>query len=194
MYNKVVFHIPKRLGAMIAVLLCFALVLSACGNSALNTYLNNAYEFEDNIETDDGSKAMVYRAQGTDVEQVSNQIQGWKNPVQTSPLKEERMFLVYDEELVQLMPDANSPTDTLIEVYDQKFVRNHFSMSLLETYLLVSIVDDLFDIARNRKGTGGYGGYVNNDGKYTKTVGNTGTIRFGSSNASVRGGGPGVGK
>lgn len=154
------------------------------------------YPLEDVVYGDQG-ESHVYRVADRSVPDVADSLAEKYKPLETSKRDEERMFLVYEGVLVQLMRDVKNPQDTLIEVSDKEFVRNHYDMSLLEAYLLVEIVDELFDIGyktrknRNRD----YDGYITPGGRYSKSTNRGGSIRYGSVGGNnPRGGGVGFGK
>jgi hypothetical protein len=92
------------------------------------------------------------------------------------------------------MQDTKKPTDSLVEVSEKEFVRRHYNTSFLETYLMFSIVNSMFGMGGIRRDQG-YGGYIGTGGRYSRDVGGSGSIRYGSIGANnPRGGGPGVGK
>ncbi|MCF6092556.1 DUF4247 domain-containing protein [Microaerobacter geothermalis] len=185
----------KRWKSILALLLITTLFLAGCGDAA--SQIAGQYPFENVVQGDFGTAAKVYRATNQGVTEVAKQIASSFPPVETSAENEERMFLVYQNQLVSLMRDPENPQDTLIEVANQEFVRNNYDFDLLEAYLIASIVDDLFDIGwklNKAKYKGGYKGYAG-PGGYTKYAGREGSLRYGSATGqSPRGGGPGVGK
>lgn len=175
-------------------------LLTGCtvAESVKALYPLEAYDYGENNTT-----SKVYRAFDKSIEEVSKELMEKNEPKESSPIKDDRMFLVYDDYLVQLMKDIEQPNDTLVQVMPNDFVSNTYNntadIGLLEAYLVASIVDDVFDVGyksgyyKNKKK--GYGGYISTSGKYHKSAVSSGSLRTGSTGSKgVRGGGPGTGK
>jgi hypothetical protein len=173
------------------VLLTIVVFLTSCG--AGNNFIANNYPLEDVVTDDRQNTSKVYRAENQPVPEVANILFKQSQPKEISKQDPDRMFLVYNDRLIQVMRDAQKPEDTLVEVSEKEFVRRNYDTSFLEAYLMYSIVDSLFDLRGKRHR--GYGGYVGENGRYSKNTGTGGSIRYGSiGGANPRGGGPGVGK
>jgi hypothetical protein len=153
----------------------------------------NNYPLEDVVSDDRQNTSKVYRAENQSVPEVANILVKQSQPEEISKEDPERMFLIYNDRLIQVMRDAQKPEDTLVEVSEKEFVRRNYDTSFLEAYFMYRIVDSLFDLG-GRRGRG-YGGYVNENGRYSKNTGTGGSIRYGSvRGTNPRGSGPGVGK
>lgn len=182
--------------SFLSVFMVFFLLLSGCGSNEYFLSDENRFPLEDTVYGENDGRAKVYRAPGQSVPEVVQTISSKRSPEETSKRDEERMFLVYRNQLIHVMRDAEQPEDTLIEVSSQQFVKNNYDMSFLEVYLVASIARDLYNIG----GSAGryrdpYGGYVGPSGRYAKSRGNSGSIRYGSEGGgSSRGGGIGFGK
>jgi hypothetical protein len=173
------------------IILSTVILLVGCGGVANS--VKGMYELEDVVYGDAGHTSKVYRAENQTVQQAAKEISEKNPPKESSKEDTERMFLVYNDQLIHLMQDSEKPEDTLVEVSDKEFVRRHYNTSFLETYLMFRIVDGLFDLGRNRRGD--YGGYIGTDGRYSRNSPTAGSIRYGSRGANnPRGGGPGTGK
>jgi hypothetical protein len=172
------------------VMLAVVVFLTGCGG---NNFIASNYSLEDVVTDDRQNTSKVYRAENKAVPEVANILAKQEQPKEISKEDPERMFLVYNDRLIQVMRDAQQPADSLIEVSEKEFVRNNYNTSFLEAYLMYSIVDSLFGMGGRRQG--GYGGYVGENGRYSKNTGAGGSIRYGSiRGTNPRGGGPGVGK
>ncbi|WP_379971179.1 DUF4247 domain-containing protein [Ectobacillus sp. sgz5001026] len=113
----------------------------------------------DSAVNNGSQQSYVYRAENKTVPEVASQLSEQKKPEQISKTDDNQMFLVYSDELYNIQKDKDKPTDTLIEVSNQEFVRNNYNPSFLEGYLLASVLDRVFF----QKGTnyGDYRGYSN---------------------------------
>ncbi|MBO8170307.1 MAG: DUF4247 domain-containing protein [Bacillaceae bacterium] len=181
---------------LLAVVLSVVLLLTGCG-AGVSNLVSDRYPLEDVVYGDRGYEARVYRASDTSVQQVVDMLAQEYPPVEISREDPERMFMVYQNRLVHVMQDAQDPDDSLIEVADKEFVRDHYDLSLLEAYIMLNILEDIFEWNLKRKqyqGTG-YGGYVGPGGRYARTGGGTGSVKYGSIHGpNPRGGGPSAGK
>ena len=54
------------------------------------------------------------------------------------------MFLVYSDKMYNLQKDKEKPSDTLIEVSNEEFVRQNYQPSFLQGYIMGSILNDIF--------------------------------------------------
>jgi hypothetical protein len=175
------------------IALSAAVLLAGCGGGVAAA-IENQYPLESVVEGEAGSTSKVYRVANQTVPEVAKTLAKQDKPKETSKEDPERMFLVYDNQLVHLMRDIEAPEDTLVEISNKEFVRRHYNTSFLEAYLMYSVVSNLFGMGGIRRDQG-YGGYIDTSGRYSRNAGNTGSIRYGSIGGnSPRGGGPGVGK
>lgn len=143
---------------MVLVLSLIVPLLAACGG--INDTIRESYPLE-SVNGSGASTSYVYRAAGTTVQEVAQELAAQQTPQQQSPAASDRMFLVYADRIVHIQQDAAQPSDVLIEVSTKEYVRNNYSMSFLQGYLLASLLDDLFDYGRYKGG--GYRGYTQRD-------------------------------
>lgn len=142
----------------IIVILSFIVpLLAAC---AVSDTVKEEYPLE-SVNGSGNETSYVYRAVGQTVPEVANQLIEKKQPQQQSEESTERMFLVYSDEIIHVQQADDDPADTLIEVDSKEYVRQNYSSSFLQGYLLASLLNDLFD--NGRYGNGGYRGYSSKD-------------------------------
>ncbi|WP_308634553.1 DUF4247 domain-containing protein [Paenibacillus silvisoli] len=144
----------------IKLLLVFSLIvplLAACG---IGSTIEETYPLE-SVNGSGSATSYVYRAAGVSVPEVAKSLVDKAKPDQQSPEKTDHMFLVYSDRIIHLQQDAAKPEDTLIEVDSKEYVRNNYSSSFLEGYLIASLIGDLFD--NGRYGHGTYRGYKDRD-------------------------------
>lgn len=127
-------------------------LLSGCGNSKVEVN----YPLE-SVSRDGDSTSYVYRAAGQTVPVVAEQLSDQRTPQEMSVQDPERMFLVYDNELIQVQQDPENPEDTIIEVDSDKYVARNYDSSFLQGYLTASIISNLFN---------SFGGGYNYGGSY----------------------------
>ncbi|UVI27919.1 DUF4247 domain-containing protein [Paenibacillus spongiae] len=147
--------------------LVFSLIvplLAACGG--INETIKDTYPLE-SVNGSGSQTSYVYRAAGKTVPEVASELAASSKPEQQSDEAEDRMFLVYSDRIVHLQQDEKKPEDTLVEVDSKEYVRNNYSMSFLEGYLMASLLGDLFD--NGRYGGGSYRGYTDRDVYKPKT-------------------------
>ncbi len=145
----------KRLKLTLAAAVAFLLV-SGCGGNSVSA----SYPLES--VTQSGSQiSKVYRAANETVPQVAHKLADERQPEEMSKDDPERMFLVYPDEWYHLQRDPQKPSDTLIEVDNEEFVRQNYNPSFLEGYILGSLLSDLFDSHKHYPGT--YRGYTTRD-------------------------------
>ncbi|RUS49160.1 DUF4247 domain-containing protein [Cohnella sp. AR92] len=142
-------------------------LLSACGT----VNVEESYPLE-SVNGSGSTTSYVYRAAGQTVPEVAAELAAKQKPQQQSPEDEERMFLVYSDQVIHVQKDESHPEDTLIEVDSKDYVRQNYSPSFLEGYLLASFIGSLFDSVPSRS-YGDYRGY----GSQTTKPPKTGTYR-----------------
>lgn len=152
----------KALKLLLVVSLIVPL-LAACG---IDQTIKETYPLE-SVNGSGAETSYVYRAAGQSVPEVAKELAEASKPDQISDEQEDRMFLVYSDRIVHLQRDEANPEDTLVEVSSKEYVRNNYSMSFLEGYLLASLLSDLFD--NGRYGGGSYRGYNDRDTYKPKT-------------------------
>ncbi|MGD6802362.1 DUF4247 domain-containing protein [Rossellomorea vietnamensis] len=196
----------------LAVLIVTMIMLAACGpgpgsgsgsifKEGIVDFINNQYTFTDTVAsgTDDSNYSEVYIAENQSIDEVAQAIQNHVEPEKISDKKDNKQVLVYDELFVILTEDEEDSANTMIEVANDRFVRNNYSPSFFQGLLLYSVLNSLlgtndWDRSQRLKCRNNpelcYGGYSRSGGTFTGY--NKAPIRGGSS--SVRGGGPGAGK
>ncbi|MGV7116955.1 DUF4247 domain-containing protein [Paenibacillus kyungheensis] len=130
-------------------------LLSGCGNSKVDVN----YPLE-SVSRDGDSTSYVYRAAGETVPVVAEQLSDQRTPQEMSVQDPERMFLVYDNELIQVQQDPEKKEDTLIEVDSDKYVARNYDSSFLQGYLTASIISNLFNSFGGYHYGGSYRGYT----------------------------------
>ncbi len=141
----------QRMSKWTKIVLALSLVvslLSGCGIGSSKI----TYPLE-SVSRNGNSTSYVYRAAGQTVPAVAEQLADQRRPQQVSVEDPERMFLVYNDELIQVQRDPAKPDDALIEVDSQEYVRQNYSSSFLQGYLTASLLQSLFGSG------GGYGSY-----------------------------------
>lgn len=143
-------------------------LLSACGPS-LN--VQETYPLE-SVSGSGSQTSYVYRAAGETVQEVAAGLEAKKKPQQVSKDDPEHMFLVYSDQIIHVQKDPNKPEDSLVEVDSKEYVRQNYSPSFLEGYLLASLIGNLFDSSR-----GGYYGDYRGYGSQKAYPPSTGSYR-----------------
>jgi hypothetical protein len=155
----------QRLGHVLKLFLALSLVASlasGCGSQTVSA----SYPLE-SVTQNGPETSKVYRAVDKTVPQVAQELAEQQKPREMSKEDPERMFLVYSDEWYHLQRDAQKPSDTLIEVDNQEFVRQNYDFGFLEGYLLAGLLDKLFD--SHKRYPGQYRGYSSKDIYKSKT-------------------------
>lgn len=199
---------------LLFVMLSLVLILSACGSGVQGStggtlfkdgiaeYIQTTYMLQDVVSSQEGSAEIseIYIAENQSIEKVASDLQNYENPREISEKKDNKQVLVYDNLFVILTNDPDHPENTMVEVSDYEFVRNHYNPSFFDGLLVLWVLDEILDVddwgKKQRKKCSNnndncYGGYGSSGGLF-KTPGTSSTVRGGTS--SVRGGGPGTGK
>lgn len=145
-----------------------ATLLSACGSS-LN--VQETYPLE-SVSGSGSQTSYVYRAAGETVQEVAAALEAKKKPEQVSKDDPDHMFLVYSDQIIHVQKDPNNAEDSLVEVDSKEYVRQNYSPSFLEGYLLASLIGNLFDSSR-----GGYYGDYRGYGSQKSHPPTTGSYR-----------------
>lgn len=139
--------------------------------------LLTACTFSDNVkeqyplESVNGSgnqTSYVYRADNRSVPDMAADFVEQRKPKQQSEASTERMFLVYSDEVIDLQQAPDASEDTLIEINSTEYVRQNYSSTFLQAFLIASVLDDLFD--KGKYGKGKYRGYSSKDTYKPKTT------------------------
>lgn len=142
----------KRLLNVIKYILIAALMtslLSACGE----VQVKDTYPLE-SVNKNGTETSYVYRAAGQTVPEVATELAEQQKPEQISKEDLDHMFLVYAKQIIHVMKDEKKPEDSLVEVDSKEYVQRNYNPSFLESYLIASVVGDMF-----RSFTGSYGNY-----------------------------------
>ncbi|WP_217593081.1 DUF4247 domain-containing protein [Cohnella sp. GbtcB17] len=145
-----------------------ATLLSACGSSP---NVKETYPLE-SVSGSGSQTSYVYRAAGETVQEVAAALEAKKKPEQVSKDDPDHMFLVYSDQIIHVQKDPNKPEDSLVEVDSKEYVRQNYSPSFLEGYLLASLIGNLFDSSR-----GGYYGDYRGYGSQKSYPPTTGSYR-----------------
>ncbi|OBZ10315.1 DUF4247 domain-containing protein [Bacillus sp. FJAT-26390] len=132
-------------------------LLAAC---AVSDTVKEQYPLE-SVNGSGNQTSYVYRAENRPVPDVAADFIDQRNPKQQSDVSTERMFLVYSDEIIHLQQAPDAPEDTLIEIDSTEYVRQNYSSSFLQAYLIASVLDDIFD--KGKYGSGKYRGYSSKD-------------------------------
>lgn len=132
-------------------------LLTAC---AVSDSVKDQYPLQ-SVNGSGNETSYVYRADNISVPDVAANLADQRKPEQQSEVSTERMFLVYSDEVIQLDQAPDDPSDTLIEINSTEYVRQNYSSSFLQGYLIASVLDDLFD--HGKYGKGKYRGYTTKD-------------------------------
>lgn len=143
---------------IILVLSFLVSLLSGCGAPP---DVRQTYPLE-SVNRDGSATSYVYRAANLSVPAVAASLSEEMQPDEISPKDEERMFLVYGDEIYHLQQDPAKLEDTLVEINSKEYVRQNYDSSFLQGYLTALIISDLFDSMTGRYG-GGYRGYTSKD-------------------------------
>lgn len=132
-------------------------LLSGCGVPDVK----QSYPLE-SVNRDGNATSYVYRAANKSVPVVAKELSEENAPDDMSKESEERMFLVYGDDIYHLQQDPAKPEDTLIEIDSKEYVSRNYDSSFLKGYLTAVIISDLFDSLGGRY-NGGYRGYTSKD-------------------------------
>ncbi|MGZ9584213.1 DUF4247 domain-containing protein [Paenibacillus marinisediminis] len=138
---------------LVIITLIFPL-LTACGQLDLS----DTYPLE-SVARDGNSTSYVYRAENTTVPAAAAAIAEKRSPKEMSKEDTERMFLVYSDEMIQVMQDPEAPEDSLIEVDSLEYVSRNYDYSFLQMYLSAQLLNSVFD-GMSKVGKGAYRGYT----------------------------------
>lgn len=134
-------------------------LLSGCGAPP---NVKESYPLE-SVNRDGSATSYVYRAAGKSVPVVAQELSEENKPDDISADNNERMFLVYGDDIYHLQQDPAKPEDTLIEIDSKEYVRRNYDSSFLQGYLTAVLISDLFDSLSGKYGGGGYRGYTSKD-------------------------------
>lgn len=133
------------------IFILIAPLLVACGQYELS----ETYPLE-SVSRDGKSTSYIYRAENRTVPDIVKELVDKRTPKQTSAQNDERMFLIYDKEVIQVQRDKEKQKDTIIEVDSHEYVKQNYDRSFLAMYFQYKLLDTLFD---SLDGYGKYRGY-----------------------------------
>ncbi|WP_400163227.1 DUF4247 domain-containing protein [Brevibacillus sp. TJ4] len=137
----------------------FLLAMAGAGGKAPD--VGEVYALESVNNADGSQTSYVYRAENKTVPEVAEELVAIKKPDEISPEDPQNMFLVYSDAWYHLQQDQAKPTDTLVQVDSEAFVKNNYDISFLEAYFIASVLEDVLD---GLSGSGGsYRGYSSKD-------------------------------
>lgn len=110
-------------------------VLAGCGGGGTAA---SGYPLE-SVTQDGNQSSRVYRAENQTVPEVAKELAAQRTPKEVSNEDADRMFLVYSDELYHLQKDPQKPSDTLIEVDNNAFVRQNYNPSFFQGFILAKI-------------------------------------------------------
>ncbi|MCP3772067.1 DUF4247 domain-containing protein [Paenibacillus sp. MZ04-78.2] len=164
----------NKLSKWIAILLVFTL-LAACGDAG--NYIKDNYSLID-VQGQGKSTAKIYSVAGKNVPTVAKEIANKEKPTEMSKDSEERMFLVYDNKIINVQKDTNTEGNILVEVDSIQYAKENYNSSFLQGYVAATLLQSLFGggwFNNNSRGSDSdYKGYTsskryNDYGKYQST-------------------------
>ncbi|KPV59540.1 hypothetical protein QJ48_10525 [Paenibacillus sp. A3] len=130
----------NKLSKWIAILLVFTL-LAACGDAG--NYIKDNYSLID-VQGQGKSTAKIYSVAGKDVPTVAKEIADKEKPTEMSKDSAERMFLVYDNKIINVQKDPNAEGTTLVEVDSIQYAKENYDSSFLQGYVAATLLQSLF--------------------------------------------------
>ncbi|MBY0599074.1 DUF4247 domain-containing protein [Bacillus bingmayongensis] len=140
--------------AIVTLLVIAGYALSGCQSEKS---IQDRYPLE-SVAKDGKQESYVYRAANRSVPEVAKELIDEKEPKQASKEDENQMFLVYSDKLYNLQKDKEKPSDTLVEISNKEYVRQNYQPSFLQSYIMASILNDIFDSRKSYHGD--YRGYT----------------------------------
>jgi hypothetical protein len=141
----------------LAVILTVSLLAGCAASGSGQQPAPNGYPLV-SVSKNGSETSYIYKAANQSVPEVAQKLSTQKKPDQVSRNDNRQMFLAYPGELYNLQKDSKHPANTLIEVSNKAFVRDHYSSSFLKGYLSAVLLDRLFQLGKNA--VGGYRGYT----------------------------------
>ncbi|KIL44328.1 DUF4247 domain-containing protein [Jeotgalibacillus soli] len=194
--------------ALVSVMITGVLFfLSACGSGSgslfrddISDFISGSYQLYDTVSSAENSDdfARIYLAEDQDISSVASELQKHEEPTEMSEPRNGKQILVYDNQFVTLTESEDDSSDTIIELAGEEFVRNNYSPSFFEGYLLATFLNNIFGNSWSNDRSQAcrsnpdrcYGGY----GSAGTFVGKNAVPSLRGGSSSVRGGGIGEGK
>ncbi|WP_135554206.1 DUF4247 domain-containing protein [Paenibacillus cymbidii] len=150
-------------------LVAFAIIVffAFTGSGNASGYMKDHYPLVD-VQGAGKENAKVYAVSGKTVPVVANEIAAEETPKEKSKENEDRMFLLYDDKVINVQKDPANEGGTLVEIDSVSYAKSHYDSSFLNGYLTASLVNTLLgslgDALSGSSGSGtGYGGYNTTD-------------------------------
>lgn len=150
-------------------LVAFAIIVffAFTGSGNASGYVKDHYPLVD-VQGAGKENAKVYAVSGKTVPTVANEIASKETPKEKSKENEDRMFLLYDDKVINVQKDPANEGSTLVEIDSISYAKSHYDSSFLNGYLTASLVHTLLgslgDALSGSSGSGtGYGGYNTTD-------------------------------
>ncbi|MCZ8512077.1 DUF4247 domain-containing protein [Paenibacillus filicis] len=124
--------------------ICIVLVLAllaGCGDAG--NYIKQNYSLVD-VTGQGKSMAKVYQVEGKDVPSVAKELAAQEKPKETSKESTDRMFLVYDNKVINVQKDPNHESSTLVEIDTIQYAKENYDSSFLQGYITASLLQSLF--------------------------------------------------
>lgn len=143
----------------LAAVLTVSVLLAGCGaQNAAEQAVRERYALED-VQGAGDTQQKVYRAENRTVPDVAQEIAANDRPDEISRSSEERMFLVYPNQMIHVQQDPEKKTDALVEVNTKEFVRQHYDPSFLQGFIAATFLSTMFGSNWRAYPHGSYTGY-----------------------------------
>lgn len=136
----------------IAILLVLAL-LAGCGDAG--NYIKENYSLVD-VTGQGKNTAKIYQVEGKDVPTVAKELADKEKPQEISKESQDRMFLVYDNKIINVQKDPNNEGSTLVELDSIEYAKENYDSSFLQGYITASLLQSLFGGGWFNSNHGGY--------------------------------------
>ncbi|MEK4027105.1 MULTISPECIES: DUF4247 domain-containing protein [Bacillaceae] len=184
----------KQLLLLVTLFTSAAVLLAGCGSVQIEDYISDNYSLIDVVRSQAAEDSYVYLAEDQQVKEVADELIQVQEPDEIGKYVNGKQVLIYDDQFVILTEAPKEPDQTLIEVSDQEFVRNHYHPGFFQGMLLGNMLSNMFGGGWDRDQRSRCNSAYNNDcyGGY----GSTGRWNPGAAGrgSTFRGGGPGTGK
>ncbi|MEV3722934.1 DUF4247 domain-containing protein [Paenibacillus larvae] len=123
----------------IAVLMVFTLLV---GCSNVGDYVKDHY----NLVKADGKESnmsKVYSVEGKKVPEVSKELANEQKPKEMSKESDEQMFLLYNDQVINVQKDPKNENNTLVEINTIEYAKEHYNSSFLQTFLTAAALQSV---------------------------------------------------
>jgi hypothetical protein len=146
----------KRWSGWIAFGLIFTLLLG-CSNAS--NYIKETYPLVD-VQGKGKDNAKIYAAENQDVPAVARELAQKETPKEQSKESKDKMFLIYQEKIINIQKDPSNEKNSLIEIDSIQYAKDNYASDFLKAYLTASILQSVLGgswVSNNGKSD--YGGY-----------------------------------